>query len=68
MNIDEWLPWLRPVNKNKAPQNVASVMPKLQSFSVSFDDMAYLGYQLHDVRLGYESLIRLHAFKLPVMI
>jgi uncharacterized protein (TIGR02099 family) len=64
MNIDEWLPWLRPVNKNKTPQNVASVMPKLQSFSVSFDDMAYLGYQLHDVRLGYESLSQASRFQI----
>lgn len=64
MNIDEWLPWLRPVNKNKAPQNVASVMPNLQSFSVSFDDMAYWGYQLHDVRLGYERLNHASRFQI----
>jgi uncharacterized protein YhdP len=64
MNIDEWLPWLRPVNKNKAPQNVASVMPNLQSFSVSFDDMAYWGYQLHDVRLGYERLNQASRFQI----
>jgi uncharacterized protein (TIGR02099 family) len=64
MNIDEWLPWLRPINKNKAPQNVASVMPKLQSFSVSFDDMAYWGYKLHNVRLGYERLDQASRFQI----
>ncbi len=56
MNVDEWLPWLRPIHNNKAPQHVASVMPALQSFNVGFDNMSYLGYQLHNVRLGYEPL------------
>jgi len=56
MNVDEWLPWLRPIHNNKAPQHVASVMPALQSFNVGFDNMSYLGYQLHNVRVGYEPL------------
>lgn len=64
MNVDEWLPWLRPTAKNKTPQDVATVMPKLQSFSVSFDDMAYLGYQLHNVRLGYEPLSQASRFQI----
>lgn len=56
MNIDDWLPWLRPMAANKTPKTVASVMPALQSFNVNFDEMLYSGYRLKNVRLGYESL------------
>ncbi|MCP5174045.1 MAG: TIGR02099 family protein [Moraxellaceae bacterium] len=64
MNIDDWLPWLRPMSSNKPPQDVASVMPNLQSFSVSFDDMFYGGYQLKNVRLGYERLTKASRFQI----
>lgn len=64
MNIDDWLPWLRPIASNKPPQDVASVMPNLQSFSVSFDDVFYEGYQLQNVRLGYERLNKASRFQI----
>ena len=49
LSIDDWLPWLRPLASNIPSKNVS-----LQSFSVDVDKMSYMGYVLHDVRLGLE--------------
>lgn len=54
LNIDDWLPWLRPQASNIQSKNVSAVLPELESFNVDVDKMSYMGYLLHDVRLGLE--------------
>ncbi|MBP8111334.1 MAG: hypothetical protein KAY00_03210, partial [Agitococcus sp.] len=54
LSIDDWLPWLRPLASNIPSKNVSAALPELQSFSVDVDKMSYMGYVLHDVRLGLE--------------
>lgn len=64
VNIDDWLPWWRPSNHNKTPEQVAAVFPELVSFNVEVQNMAYLGYVLKKARIGYEPLDQAMRFQL----
>jgi len=54
LNIDDWLPWLRPAVNNSVSKNMDAALPELQSFNVDIDSLSFAGYLLHNVRLGLE--------------
>ncbi len=54
LNVDDWLPWIRPQANNALSKNVDAALPELESFSVDVDKLSFAGYLLRDTRLGLE--------------